>query len=199
MPLLVLLCLAITTYSTMAEDNTTEESVKEVPGEGVAEVSDENYIDYTTGTPWLCSILDGNVTADTEAPELSEDFYLACNIEKLQNMQIPEGYNSYGTQEEVAIQLNEDIINLFSSLYDIGITVDKDDSSSYILGIKCGELMLNDAAEYQELTSLKHVGIMRIDGDLNLNGGSGQLETIFRWGTLCDSGLITATGTAEIN
>lgn len=35
--------------------------------------------------------------------------------------------------------------------------------------------------------------------DLNLIGGSGQMETIFSWGTLCDSGLISNTGTAEIN
>ena len=34
--------------------------------------------------------------------------------------------------------------------------------------------------------------------DLNLVGGGGQLETIFSWGTLCDSGLIGNTGTAEI-
>ena len=38
-----------------------------------------------------------------------------------------------------------------------------------------------------------------ISGDLKLEGGSGQLETIFSWGTLCDSGLITDTGTADIN
>ena len=35
-------------------------------------------------------------------------------------------------------------------------------------------------------------------GNLHLEGGSGQLETIFSWGTLCDSGLIYDTGTAEI-
>lgn len=35
-------------------------------------------------------------------------------------------------------------------------------------------------------------------GNLHLKGGSGQLETIFSWGTLCDSGLISETGTAEI-
>ena len=34
--------------------------------------------------------------------------------------------------------------------------------------------------------------------DLNLVGGSRQLETIFSWGTLCDSGLIYNLGTAEI-
>lgn len=36
-------------------------------------------------------------------------------------------------------------------------------------------------------------------GDLNLKGGSGQLETIFSWGTLCDSGLIYDLGTSEIH
>lgn len=37
-----------------------------------------------------------------------------------------------------------------------------------------------------------------IVSDLNLVGGCGQLETIFSWGTLCDSGLIYNLGTAEI-
>ena len=36
-------------------------------------------------------------------------------------------------------------------------------------------------------------------GNLDLKGGSGQMETLFSWGTLCDSGLIRDTGTAEIN
>ncbi|MBR4720251.1 MAG: S-layer homology domain-containing protein [Clostridia bacterium] len=35
-------------------------------------------------------------------------------------------------------------------------------------------------------------------GDLNLVGGGGQLSTVFSWGTLCASGLISDTGTAEI-
>ena len=35
-------------------------------------------------------------------------------------------------------------------------------------------------------------------GDLKLEGGGGQLETVFSWGTLCSSGLISDTGTAEI-
>ena len=36
-------------------------------------------------------------------------------------------------------------------------------------------------------------------GDLDLEGGGGQLEPVFSWGTLCASGLITDTGTAEIH
>lgn len=35
--------------------------------------------------------------------------------------------------------------------------------------------------------------------DLNLVGGGGQLATVFSWGTLCASELITDIGTAEIN
>ncbi len=36
-------------------------------------------------------------------------------------------------------------------------------------------------------------------GDLDLEGGGGQLEPVFSWGTLCDSGLISDLGTAEIH
>ncbi|MBR6352065.1 MAG: hypothetical protein IKR93_07055 [Firmicutes bacterium] len=36
-------------------------------------------------------------------------------------------------------------------------------------------------------------------GDLRLEGGAGQLCTVFSWGTLCASGLIYDTGTADIN
>ena len=38
-----------------------------------------------------------------------------------------------------------------------------------------------------------------VAGDLNLVGGGGQLCTVFSWGTLCASGLIYDTGTAEIH
>ena len=36
-------------------------------------------------------------------------------------------------------------------------------------------------------------------GDLDLAGGGGQLDPVFSWGTLCASGLISDTGTAEIH
>ena len=38
-----------------------------------------------------------------------------------------------------------------------------------------------------------------VAGDLALEGGAGQLCTVFSWGTLCASGLIYDTGTAEIH
>jgi len=77
-------------------------------------------IDYTSGTPWLCSCLDGNVTADTKTPDLSEDFYLACNIEGLRNLQIPDGYYTNGTQDQSVVQLDEDIMELFTLEYEAG-------------------------------------------------------------------------------
>lgn len=35
-------------------------------------------------------------------------------------------------------------------------------------------------------------------GGLSLEGGAGQLNTVFTWGTLCETGIIYNTGTAEI-
>jgi hypothetical protein len=35
-------------------------------------------------------------------------------------------------------------------------------------------------------------------GNLNLSGMAGQMTTVLSWGTLCASGLIYNTGTAEI-
>ena len=52
---------------------------QEAVGAGGAE---EGTPDYTTGTPWLDSNIDGNVTADTEI-SLKDDFYLAVNKDEI--------------------------------------------------------------------------------------------------------------------
>ncbi|MDO5139355.1 MAG: M13 family metallopeptidase, partial [Oscillospiraceae bacterium] len=52
---------------------------------------------------------------------------------------------------------NTPLEDQLSSLYKCDITTDYDDSSSYILVIQTGDLMLKDAAEYQELTPLGNV------------------------------------------
>ena len=74
-----------------------------------AAFADEAEIDYTTGTPWLCSFLETNITPDTPKPDLADDFFLACNLEALQELEIPDGYNRYGTQEAVAVRTLEDV------------------------------------------------------------------------------------------
>ena len=48
-------------------------------------------------------------------PDLKDDFYLACNKDALVGITIPDGYRSMGTQMETAIQVDEDIKNLFTS------------------------------------------------------------------------------------
>ena len=71
-------------------------------------------IDFTTGKPWLCSFLEGNVTEDTVQPDLKDDFYLACNREGLIDLKIPEGYSSAGTQADVQMQSMADVEGLFT-------------------------------------------------------------------------------------
>lgn len=46
--------------------------------------------DYTTGTPWLCVDLEGNVTADTPA-DLKDNYALWANKDRILRMEIPEG------------------------------------------------------------------------------------------------------------
>ncbi len=92
-----------------AGDVTESESEDVAGSEGAVED-----IDYTTGSPWLCSFLDSNITDDTQKPDLKDDFFLSCNLEYLQGIQYPEGYSIYGTTEAVAIQTLEDIADLFT-------------------------------------------------------------------------------------
>ena len=68
--------------------------------------------DYTTGTPWLDSDLDGNVTADTPAV-LKDDFALYVNKDKILATKIPEGYSEAGTLLDVEKKCTEDIKNMF--------------------------------------------------------------------------------------
>ena len=68
--------------------------------------------DYTSGTPWLCSSLDGTVTEDTPT-SLKDDFALAVNKEKILTLEIPEGYNRIGTFMNVVLQETEDVKNMF--------------------------------------------------------------------------------------
>ena len=196
-------------------------SIGETAGDGGSEYAAENEpdpnTDYTTGTPWLCSFLDGNVTEDTPTPDLKDDFFLAVCKDDLASRQIPEGYSICGTMYDVAMQSDEDIKNLFTqntesdshdaqlalnlyslymdwdtrnelgvtplkervdaveaidsiealteylgttpyedqlgALYEIDMMDDLDDSTVHILYIAQGSLLLEDPAEYRELTA----------------------------------------------
>ena len=102
-------------------------------------------IDYTTGTPWICSFLDSNVTADMPTPRLQDDFCLACNKEELQTMQNPEGTSEIGTQDAVEMQVKDDVKALFTS----GVETDDHDA----------QLALNLYSLYADWDSRNAVGV----------------------------------------
>ena len=68
--------------------------------------------DYTTGTPWICSDLDGVVTEETAA-DLKDNFVLAVNKDKILALEIPEGYPFGGTLMDLSLKKAEDIKNMF--------------------------------------------------------------------------------------
>ena len=185
--------------------------------EHAAETEPDPNIDYTTGTPWLCSFLDGNVTADTPTPDLKDDFFLAVNKDDLASLQIPEGYSVCGTMYDVDMLADNDIKELFTDnsetdnddaqlalnlyslymdwdtrneigvtplkegveeveaidsidalteylgrtpfedqidvLYSVGTMSDLDDSAVHVLYVSQGAVLLDDPAEYRELTA----------------------------------------------
>lgn len=95
-------------------DATAAEAGTEIAAAEDAETAAEEEIDLTSGTPWICSTLDGAVTADTQA-NLKDDFYLAVNKDAIAQMEIPDGYSSAGTMFDVMMQSDQDIKNLFTS------------------------------------------------------------------------------------
>ena len=68
--------------------------------------------DYLSGTPWICSDLDGVVTEETTA-ELKDNFVLAVNRDKILALEIPEGYPFGGTLMDVNLKQVEDVKNMF--------------------------------------------------------------------------------------
>lgn len=74
-------------------------------GESAAENSSEE-IDYTTGTPWMCIDLEGNVTADTPT-DLKDDYGLWANKDRILSLKIQEGLPTAGNNVDLALQANE--------------------------------------------------------------------------------------------
>ena len=69
--------------------------------------------DYTSGSPWLCSDLDGNVTAETPA-SLKDDFALYVNKDAILALEIPEGGISAGPSADLSARYTEDMKNMFA-------------------------------------------------------------------------------------
>ena len=90
--------------------NPDEELLTET-GEGTgldAFLPEEADTDYSTGTPWLCSMIDGTVTADTPA-DPGDDFYLYVNKDKLLSIELTDQRPEIGTLLDVQYKVDEDI------------------------------------------------------------------------------------------
>ena len=86
-----------------AAENSSTETVVEVSSEAPAAESSSEEIDYTTGTPWMCIDLIGNVTADTPA-DPKDNYALWANKDRILSFKIPEGYLSAGDLVDLTIQ-----------------------------------------------------------------------------------------------
>lgn len=66
-------------------------------------------IDFTSGTPWVASSIEGAITESTET-NLKDDFALAVNKDVILALEIPAGQYSAGTVSGTEYQLEEDLI-----------------------------------------------------------------------------------------
>ena len=71
--------------------------------------------EYRTGSPWLCSVLDGVLTEEiVSKTSLKDDFYTAVVGESILNLTINEAYGTAGTSMDISLIGNERLLNLFS-------------------------------------------------------------------------------------
>ena len=95
--------------------NPDEELLTET-GEGTgldAFLPEEADTDYSTGTPWLCSMIDGIVTADTPA-DPGDDFYLYVNKDKLLSIELTDERPEIGTYADVDDKVTADLESMFT-------------------------------------------------------------------------------------
>ena len=95
--------------------NPDEELLTET-GEGTgldAFLPEEADTDYSTGTPWLCSMIDGTVTADTPA-DPGDDFYLYVNKDKLLSIELTDERPEIGTYADVDDKVTADLESMFT-------------------------------------------------------------------------------------
>ena len=77
-----------------------------------AGASGEGAPDYTTGTPWPDTDLEGVVTADTPT-SLKDNFALYVNKDAILDLKIPEGHPYGGTLMDLSLLQAEDVKNMF--------------------------------------------------------------------------------------
>ena len=72
--------------------------------------------DYTTGTPWLCSMIEGTVTKDTPT-DPKDDFYLYANKDKLLSFELTDQRPEIGPFVDVQYKVDDDIRAMYNEDY----------------------------------------------------------------------------------
>ena len=88
------------------------DSIVEETGQDVSELIDEE-TDYSTGTPWICSMIEGTVTADTPA-DPKDDFYLSVNKEKMLSTGLPEDKSETDAFSDIDEKVSKELKDMFS-------------------------------------------------------------------------------------
>ena len=103
------------TVSTAAEESpdALAEAENTDHSDALSEAEDKN---YSNGTPWLCSIIDGTITEDTPA-DPKDDFYLYANKNKLLSAGLTDERPETGTMTDVIYKVTDDIRNMYTSDY----------------------------------------------------------------------------------
>lgn len=74
---------------------------------------DSEETDYSTGTPWMDSNIDGNVTASAEV-DLKDDFYLAVNKDAILEMEYSQGEMSTSLFETQENEVEDNMMKLIT-------------------------------------------------------------------------------------
>ena len=149
MSILLILSLSAGLLSSCGSQNGESTAAGEQVTEEAAEATEakEAGADYSTGTPWIDSNMDGVVTADMPV-DLKDDFYLYINKDAILDMKIPEGRPYGGTIMDLVIKNQEDLKDLF-----LGEAPKSGDGK---LAYDLFELMMDwDSRNEQGLTPLK--------------------------------------------
>ena len=98
-----------------AESGAQEETLSTAAAgpEDTADQPDETDKDYTAGTPWLCSMIEGTITEDTPT-DPKDDFYLYANKEKLLSCELTDTRPETGTFVDVQYKVDDDIWKMFT-------------------------------------------------------------------------------------
>ena len=143
------------------------QGTEESPGSQETVGSEEAAVETGGGSPWIASDLKENVT---EGMELSpkDDFFLYVNHDWVMANDIPDGYSSYSTANEIMEEIRDKVqalledeelegheAELVRDLYETCLDWDTrtEDATTYVTDLYHDSFLLSDAAEYGTRTA----------------------------------------------